>query len=208
MNFLIDYGAGNIKSVLNALNYLNINVIITSDAKELKKASRIILPGVGAYKNCIDSLKKINLDQALMDLVIEKKIPYLGICVGFQILSEFGLEFGKTEGLGFLSGETLDMKNDTSKRLPHMGWNKIDFSQDYNLTKNNLFNNIDTGSFFYFLHSFHFKVKNQEFITSTFEYENKFVASIQKDNIYGVQFHPEKSQNNGLKILENFFKKI
>lgn len=209
MIYIIDYGTSNLKSVCNALEYLEIDFKCGDDLNLIKKANKIILPGVGSYKNCINILKKKKIYDLLKEILLRNEIPFLGICVGFQILSSIGEEHidkGEklTAGLNIIHSKTTSMKNNTKLSLPHMGWNKIII----NSKENDLFKDFPEKNYFYFLHSFHMDVdkNDQKFITSTFNYGGKFVSSVQKKNVYGVQFHPEKSQNSGLKLLQNFNK--
>ena len=207
MIYIIDYGTSNLKSVCNALNYLEIDFKCGDDLNSIKKANKIILPGVGSYKNCVNILRKKNIFKLLKDVLFKDKIPFLGICVGFQILSSIGEEHMvdgemSMDGLDVIKSSTLNMKKKTNFNLPHMGWNLINISNN----QEGLFKGFEEKNYFYFLHSFHMDVNrsDQRFITSTFDYGGKFVSSIQRNNVYGVQFHPEKSQNSGLKLLQNF----
>ena len=197
---LINYGGGNFKSVANALSYLNINFIEINNNKNLKKVSHIILPGVGSYDDLIMKLKGLNLFDELIYLLNEKNHLYLGICVGMQILSSYGLENQKVQGLNLIDGcvEKIPVKNCV---IPNIGWH------DLNLEKKDsqLFKGIDDNKmFFYFLHSYHFNLNDQKYCSSSIHYETKLISSVENDNIFGVQFHPEKSQISGLKILKNF----
>lgn len=203
MVVIIDYKSGNTRSVYNAINSLEVNVKISSNINDIKKSSAIILPGVGSYNQCMELLKKNGLIDVLYEEVIVNKKLFLGICVGMQILSDFGLENKKTNGLGWISGEVKKIKVSEKYVLPHMGWNNLFIKKESLLLKNLI--NYPT---FYFVHSFAINPKEKNLITSTCEYGDQIVSSIEKDNIFAVQFHPEKSQHNGLTLLKNFLELI
>ena len=198
---LINYGGGNYKSVSNTLEYLNIDFIEINDYKNLKKISHIILPGVGTYDNLVSKLNSKNLFNELLHEISDKKKFYLGICVGMQILSEYGFENGKIKGLNLIKGkvEKIPVQKEV---LPNIGWHNIILEKKNSL----IFKDIEINElFFYFVHSYYFNLDQQEDCSSSIYYEKKNItASVEKDNIFGVQFHPEKSQLAGLKILKNF----
>ena len=206
---IIDYGSGNLKSVTKAIEYASKNVLQKSDikilnsAKEIDTFDKVVLPGQGSYKQCYKSLISVDgiLDE-LINFVIEKEKPILGICVGMQLFSTFGDEDGGSKGFNWIEGNVrkINIKNNDFK-LPHMGWNNINICK-----KSKLLFGVENNSHFYFVHSFAFDVSNKQFISATTNYSIEFVASVEKNNIYGTQFHPEKSQINGIKILENFVK--
>lgn len=197
---LVNYNSGNYKSVANILEYLKIDFIEINQNQDLKKVSHIILPGVGTYDGLVSTLKSNYLFDEIVYQINVKKTFYLGICVGMQILSNYGFENLKTKGFNLIEGyvEKILVKNEA---LPNIGWHNTTLEK-----KNSpLFKNIDMNEmFFYFVHSYHFKLKKNENCSSSIYYENKITASVEKDNIFGIQFHPEKSQSGGLKILENF----
>ncbi len=196
---IIDYNSGNIQSVKAALEILKVNYVISNLDSEINESSHLILPGVGSYKAAMNKLNKnLNL-QNLSNQVLSKNKPILGICVGMQIFSSFGYEFFKTKGLNWISG-TVE-KLDTKFTLPHIGWNSVEI-----LKKNKLFPKKDNE--FYFLNSFCFKCKNENEILGKTIYDKEFSSIINKDNIYGVQFHPEKSQTDGLILLKKFITEI
>ena len=197
---IIDYGSGNTFSVYNALDFLGHEVVITRDPKEISQASHIVLPGVGTFGNCMAQICDYNLPEILYHEVIENKKPFLGICVGMQVLASIGLEKGSFKGLGWIDGTVKQMDvSEYNLSLPHVGWNDIKIVQN-----NPLFKGIKKDLSFYFVHSYHFVPKDTNVIEATTTYGIEFVAAILKDNIFATQFHPEKSQKNGLTILDNF----
>jgi glutamine amidotransferase len=197
---IINYGSGNFASVYNALSLLTKQIVEITSAKDFNKCSHIILPGVGSFDNAISKLEKLNLLEGLDEHVIKRKIPFLGICVGMQILADFGFEFGKHKGLGYVGGvvDKLDIDLD-NYCLPHMGWNNVS-----GMENSPLFKDIDPDATFYFVHSYYFKPKDEAQKVVTTFYGKEFTAAFSADNIHGVQFHPEKSQYYGLKLLKNF----
>ena len=200
---IIDYGMGNINSVANSLKRINCNVKITSDIGDIKSADGLILPGVGAFGKAIENLKKLKLFDVLKELVLNEKKPILGICLGMQLFADVSYERGKFDGLGFIPGSINKIIVDKYKLLlPHVGWNSV------KIKKNKpLYYDIEDQSSFYFVHSFYFDC-DSKFKSGNAKYGKLITASIQKDNIFGVQFHPEKSQTNGLILLNNFKKEI
>jgi len=206
---VIDYGSGNLKSVAKALeiaaNNINVNskIVVTSDPKIIKQSEKIVLPGQGSFRDCYLGIKKISgLDETLNELVLEKKKPILGICVGMQLFAKAGYESQETKGFGWIDAEVRKINNMNKKlKLPHMGWNEIELKKDCFL-----FSNIKNKSHVYFIHSYEFMTKQKDCILATTNYGNSIIASVEKENIVGTQFHPEKSQKNGLIILENFLK--
>lgn len=197
---LIDYEMGNVQSVLNAFHLLGQDIVKTRDKKEIEKAKAIVLPGVGAFGDAMENLKKFDLVDILNQEVLEKKKPFLGICLGLQLLARVGKELGIHQGLGWIEGQTVEIKpSDPSLKIPHMGWNNLEIKSFEGLYKD-----IQQNAVCYFVHSYHLEPKDQSIITAIAPYGQNITASIQKDNIFGVQFHPEKSQGAGLKLLENF----
>ena len=196
---IINYGMGNLKSVQNALNYLKINNQITNCRKEIVKAEKIILPGVGSYRKAMEELNNLNLIHLLREEIEVKNKPILGICLGMQLLSSWGEE-GDIGGLGIIPGIVKKFRLKKNK-IPHIGFNNVSVFKD-----SILFNGINNHSDFYFVHSYHYILEKKENTLSKTFYETEFISGIQKENIFGVQFHPEKSQRNGLKLLENFNK--
>ena len=204
---VIDYGSGNLKSVAKALEAAasNINasfkIVVTSDPKTIKQSDKIVLPGQGSFRDCYLGIKKIpGLNEILNEHVLEKKKPILGICVGMQLFAKIGYESQETKGFGWIAAEVRKINNMNKKlKLPHMGWNEIELKKDCFL-----FSNIKNKSHFYFIHSYEFMTKQTDCVIAKTNYGNSIIASIAKENIVGTQFHPEKSQKNGLIILENF----
>ena len=204
---IIDYESGNISSVINSFKSVSkktnsdIKIEVTSDLKKISNSDKVILPGQGSFKECMTSLLKINnLRETLEDFVINKKKPLFGICVGMQMFADVGLEEEETKGFGWIGGKVSKIDNKNNKfKLPHMGWNEISIKK-----KSNLFKNINDKSHMYFVHSFEFVPNEEQYVTSTINYSKEIVSSLEKNNIFGTQFHPEKSDKDGLKIIENF----
>ena len=210
---IIDYGSGNIKSVYNSVkktlnNYnISIEVKVSNNLLDIKNAYKIILPGVGSFNQCMDRINKIeDLVGTLNDQIIIKKKPFLGICVGMQILADYGYENKKTKGLSWINGEVKSLKNFTDHsqnlKIPHMGWNNL----SVNSKTINLLHDITDEDQFYFVHSYFFDIKNKKNIICNTKYGIAIPAIINVDNIFGFQFHPEKSGSSGLKILYNWLK--
>ena len=206
---IIDYGSGNLRSAAKALEVANksINtsskIVVTSDPEVIKKSNKIILPGQGSFRDCYLGIKKINgLVDILNDFVLVKKKPIFGICVGMQLFAKIGYESEETKGFGWIDGVVKKINNiNKTLKLPHMGWNQIEFKKDFLL-----FSGIENKSHMYFVHSYEFLTKQKDCIVATTNYGNSIIVAVAKDNIFGTQFHPEKSQKNGLKLLENFLK--
>lgn len=196
---IIDYDAGNLDSVNRAVKECGGAAFITKNPEDLKKCSHIILPGVGVFSDSIKRLRQSGMERALQTQVLENKIPFLGICLGMQLLAEQGTEGGEANGLGFINGEVVRFQPEQGERIPHIGWNEVVFNQGCPL-----FEGIESGKDFYFVHSFHFVCAKTEDIAATTPYCGGFVSAVWKDNIFGVQFHPEKSQTVGFKVLKNF----
>lgn len=198
---IVDYGSGNIYAIATILKNLNIEHEIISSPEELDKADKLILPGVGAFDETMKQLINSGLQEKLNYLVLERKVPVFGICVGMQILGN-GSDEGKLPGLGWIPGvvKKFDKNLITTKpHLPHMGWNTID-----NLNDHPIFNKIDKDFGFYFVHSYYFECENEKNILSKCNYGIEFASSIYDNHIFGMQFHPEKSHGNGVQLLKNF----
>lgn len=198
---IIDYDAGNLKSVEKALVSLGEDVIVSRDRDEILSADKVILPGVGAFGDAMSKLKEYNLVNTIYD-VVDKKTPFIGICLGLQLLFENSDESKGVSGLGILKGDILRIPDAPGIKIPHIGWNSLDISKDARLYKG-----IDNQAYVYFVHSYYLKAKDEAIVAATTEYGGTHIhASVQSDNVYACQFHPEKSSSVGLKILENFSK--
>ena len=201
---IVDYQSGNIRSVINSFTEVTkdrVNLEVTSDVKKIKTSDKIVLPGQGSFKRCIDSLKNINgLVDTLKDFAITNKKPLLGICVGLQMFADVGYEEAETKGLGWISGKVSKINNQSGKfKLPHIGWNEIEIQKESKILKD-----IKNKSHMYFVHSYEFIPEDKSVISATTDYSSKIVCSVEKDNLFGTQFHPEKSDIIGLKIIKNF----
>lgn len=195
---ILDYGSGNVKSVFNMVSIINDNVVISNKEKDMLSSSHIILPGVGAFGAAMDKIRKRIHLPILEDEILRKKKPFLGICVGMQVLASKGFEFGEHDGLNWITGKVKKMKV-FQNPLPHIGWNNI------KIQKNDiLLNEIPNNSDFYFVHSYAFEVEDNNNQIAVTEYDKEFCSIIKKENIYGIQFHPEKSQEAGKLLLTNF----
>ena len=198
---IIDYGLSNITSVYNTLTKIYKNIIISSNKDIILTAKLLILPGVGTYSDAMNNLKKYDLVDIIINIVKNKEIPIIGICLGMQLLSTIGYEGGITEGLNLIEGTVIKIELDKSYRLPHVGWNEIIHNDS------DIFKNIPNHTDFYFVHSYMFIPKDNKNILAYVEYGTQIVAIINKDHIYGFQFHPEKSQKAGLILLKNIISK-
>ena len=197
---IIDYDAGNIKSVEKALAYLGEEVRITRDREEILSADKVILPGVGAFGDAMERLHQYGLVDVIKEIV-KKGTPFLGICLGLQLMFESSEESPGVEGLGLLPGKILKIPEAPGMKVPHMGWNSLKVSQD-----SRLFQDIPDGSYVYFVHSYYLKAGSEDIVAATTEYGTHIHAAVEKGNLFACQFHPEKSSQTGLKILENFIK--
>ena len=204
---IIDYESGNISSVINSFKAvctnqnIKIKIDVTSDLKIISNSDKVILPGQGSFKNCTESLLKVNgLKDTLNEFAIINKKPLFGICVGMQMFAEAGFEEIETKGLGWISGKVkkIDNKNNQYK-LPHIGWNELSFTSE-----SKLFKNIKEKSHVYFVHSYKFIPDDESHVSSKTSYSEEIIASVEKDNLFGTQFHPEKSDSVGLQIIKNF----
>lgn len=195
---IIDYDAGNLKSVEKALQYLGEECIVTRDKEKLLKADKIILPGVGAFGDAIEKLHKFGLVDVIHKLVKENK-PFLGICLGLQLMFESSEEGPGVKGLGLLPGKIVKFPEKEGFKIPHMGWNSIDVKEG-----SRLFKGVSNNSYVYFVHSYYLQAENENDVAATTEYITHVHASVEHDNIFACQFHPEKSGDVGLRILKNF----
>jgi glutamine amidotransferase len=201
---IVDYNSGNISSVINSFKEVakeNIQIEVTSNLDKIKSSDKIVLPGQGSFKSCVDSLNGIDgLVDTLNEITIINKKPLLGICVGFQMFADIGFEEIETQGLGWISGKVSKIDNQNGKfKLPHIGWNEINIVKD-----STIFKDIKNKSHMYFVHSYEFIPKDKNVISATTDYSSSIVCSVEKENIFGTQFHPEKSDREGLKIIDNF----
>lgn len=196
---IIDYGVGNLFSLKSSFAYIGINAEIVKNEKEIAKCDRIILPGVGAFGDAANALKNTGLD-VVVKKIANEGMPLMGICLGMQLLFEKGLEFGEHEGLGLIPGKVVSIEPlINGNKLPHIGWNELHLSEN----KGDIYKYTDNGEFVYFVHSFHAECP-EEYITAKTEYGSLLTASVQKNNVMGAQYHPEKSGDAGLMILKSF----
>ena len=201
---IVDYKSGNISSVINSFKEVaidKINIEVTSNLEKIKLSDKVVLPGQGSFKSCVEALNSINgLVDTLNKFAIIDKKPILGICVGLQMFANIGYEETETKGLGWISGNVSKINNQKGKfKLPHMGWNQINIVKD-----SKIFKDIENNSHMYFVHSYEFIPQDEHVISATTDYSSNIVCSVEKDNIFGTQFHPEKSDKMGLKIISNF----
>jgi glutamine amidotransferase len=201
---IVDYNSGNISSVINSFKEVakdKVNIEVTSDIKKIKSSDKVVLPGQGSFKSCVEALKSINgLVDTLNEFVINNKKPILGICVGLQMFADIGYEEIETKGLRWISGKVSKINNQNNKyKLPHIGWNQIIITKESKILKN-----IENNSHMYFVHSYEFIPEDKNVISATTEYSTNIVCSVEKENIFGTQFHPEKSDKLGLQIINNF----
>ena len=201
---IVDYNSGNISSVINSFTEVakgTVNLEVTSDLNKIKSSDKVVLPGQGSFKSCIDALNSINgLTDTLNEFVINKKKPLFGICVGLQMFADVGYEETETKGLGWISGKVSKIDNKNGKyKLPHIGWNQINIVKD-----SKIFKDVENNSHMYFVHSYEFIPEDKNVISATTDYSSNIVCSVEKENIFGTQFHPEKSDKIGLKIIKNF----
>lgn len=195
---LIDAGTGNLRSVYKALQHSGVHVRLTDSAEDVRRAAKIVLPGVGAFSVFMNGMRAKDLDQAVIEAV-RRGVPLLGICVGMQALFEVGEEMGEHAGLGLLEGRVVQFDLPDGYKIPQTGWNQLWFQRPQSL-----FAGLKEGAYVYFNHSYYCVPSNKEDITTLTDYGINFASAVQRDNISGVQFHPEKSQHNGLQILANF----
>ena len=201
---IVDYSSGNISSVINSFKEVakdKVNIEVTSDLNKIKLSDKVVLPGQGSFKSCVEALNNIDgLKETLNEFVMTNKKPLLGICVGLQMFADVGYEETETKGLGWISGKVSKIDNQGGKfKLPHIGWNQINIVKD-----SKIFKDIENNSHMYFVHSYEFVPNDKEVISATTDYSSNIVCSVEKENIFGTQFHPEKSDKSGLKIIDNF----
>ena len=201
---IVDYNSGNISSVINSFYEVaknKVNLEVTSDLIKIKSSDKVVLPGQGSFKSCVEALNSIDgLIDTLNEFAIINKRPLFGICVGLQMFADIGYEETKTKGLGWISGKVSKIDNQNGKfKLPHIGWNQINIVKE-----SKIFKNIENNSHMYFVHSYEFIPSDKNVISATTDYSSNIVCSVEKENIFGTQFHPEKSDKIGLKIIDNF----
>jgi glutamine amidotransferase len=195
---IIDYQMGNLRSVQKAFERVGHAAAITSDPQTLEKADRLVLPGVGAFADAIGELRRRELVEPILG-AIEARKPFLGICLGLQLLFDVSYEDGQHEGLGAVPGEVRRFKVPAEYKVPHMGWNEVTFRK-----RAPIFNGVKDGAYFYFVHSYYVAPKNESVVDGVASYPEPFCATIWRDNLFATQFHPEKSQSAGLQLLKNF----
>ena len=201
---IVDYNSGNISSVINSFKEVakdKVNIEVTSNLNKIKSSDKVVLPGQGSFKSCIDALKTINgLVDTLNEFAINNKKPLLGICVGLQMFADIGYEESETKGLGWIAGKVSKINNQEGKyKLPHIGWNEIKV-----VKSSKIYKGIENKSHMYFVHSYEFIPEDKNVISATTDYSSNIVCSVEKENIFGTQFHPEKSDKLGLQIINNF----
>ena len=201
---IVDYNSGNISSVINSFKEVakdKVNIDVTSDLTKIKTSDKVVLPGQGSFKSCVDALNNINgLVDTLNDFVLTNKKSILGICVGLQMFADVGYEETETKGLGWIPGKVSKINNKNGKyKLPHIGWNQINIVKD-----SKIFKGIENKSHMYFVHSYELIPNDMSVVSATTDYSSNIVCSVEKENIFGTQFHPEKSDKTGLKIIYNF----
>lgn len=197
---VIDYDAGNIKSVEKAMQYLGQDVIVTRDPETLLRAEKVILPGVGAFGAAMERIRKYGLEKVIHQIV-SNKTPFLGICLGMQLMFDESEESPGLDGLGLLKGKIHRIPDAEGLKVPNIGWNSLDYPN-----KGKLFDGIEQGAYVYFVHSYYLKAEDEKIVTATTDYGTNIHAAVEKDNLFGCQFHPEKSSEVGLQILKNFIK--
>ena len=201
---IVDYKSGNISSVINSFIEVakdKVKIEVTSDINKIKSSDKVVLPGQGSFKSCVEGLNNIKgLIDTLNEFVIANKKPLLGICVGLQMFADIGFEEAETKGLGWISGKVSKIDHQNGKyKLPHIGWNQINIVKE-----SKIFKGIENNAHMYFVHSYEFVPDDKNVISATTDYSSNVVCAVEKDNIFGTQFHPEKSDKIGLKIIDNF----
>ena len=201
---IVDYNSGNISSVINSFNEVakdKVNIEVTANLEKIKTSDKLVLPGQGSFKSCLDALNKIDgLTETLNEFAIINKKPLLGICVGLQMFADIGYEEKETKGLGWIPGKVSKIDNQNGKyKLPHIGWNQLNIVKD-----SKIFYGLENNSHMYFVHSYEFIPEDKNVISATTDYSTNITCAVEKDNIFGTQFHPEKSDNAGLKMINNF----
>ena len=200
---MVDYGMGNLRSVINAFEHVGANVIVTDNPEGLRQAAGIVVPGQGAFRDCMKCLRERNFLAVLTDEVIKNKKPYLGICLGLEILADTSYEGGEWAGLGWVKGVVKKLVLPAKYKVPHLGWNEVNIKEP-----GGLFKDIPNQACFYFAHSYYLAPKSRNGVAAWCDYGIKFAAAVEIDNIWAVQFHPEKSQQVGLQVIKNFGERV
>lgn len=200
---IVDYGMGNVRSILNALSFVGADAIVTAEEEDLRDADAIILPGVGAFPDAMKNLHEKNLVPLLQDLVLKQQKPLLGICLGMHLLAKLGLEHQKTDGLNWIDSEVVPLNRHPRHKVPNVGWCPVKIKKP-----SVLFSSLADGSDFYFVHSFQMICNREHDVLAEADHARPIVAAVESNNIVGVQFHPEKSQDNGLTFFENWIRSI
>jgi glutamine amidotransferase len=198
MIHIVDYGMGNLRSVQKAFERLGVDALVCDRPDQLRDAAAMVLPGVGAFRDAIDALNHHDLAGPIRDHIAADQ-PFLGICLGLQLLFDVSYEDGEYEGLGIVPGEVVRFESQPGLRIPHMGWNEVQFAQ-----RHAVFDGVAAGSHFYFVHSYHVVPQDDSVIAARTDHGGEFVSAIARGNMVATQFHPEKSQNNGRRLFENF----
>ncbi|HEX9998453.1 MAG TPA: imidazole glycerol phosphate synthase subunit HisH [Abditibacterium sp.] len=198
---LVDTGACNLDSIIRALEECGAHVMVASHPREIERATRLILPGVGAFGEAMATLHAAELVEPLRDRALSAHVPFLGVCLGMQLLASYGEENGPTQGLDLIEGQVVRLQPKQGERVPHVGWNEVLFVSHCPLGRG-----LENDKDFYFVHSFHFQIENSEYAAAQTPYCGGFVSVVGRENIWGAQFHPEKSQKSGFTLLRNFLR--
>ncbi len=199
MIVIVDYGMGNVRSLRNAFDFLGCDVILSREIEDFEKADRIVLPGVGAFGDAVNAIRSLGLEDILWNQAIEVKKPIFGICLGMQLVASTSAEYGNHTGLGWIEADVIPMISSDIDKVPHVGWNSVSITGE-----EWLFDGLPPDPDFYFVHSFYMKCRNQKNVIATTQHNGIITAAVAQENIVATQFHPEKSQDNGLQILQNW----
>lgn len=199
MILIVDYGMGNVRSLRNAFDFLGCDVILSKEIEDFERAERIVLPGVGAFGDAINAIRSLGLEDILWNQAMEVKKPIFGICLGMQLVASTSAEYGNHTGLGWIEADVIPMISSDIDKVPHVGWNNVSIARE-----EWLFDGLPHDPDFYFVHSFYMKCRNQKNVIATTQHNGIITAAVAQENIVATQFHPEKSQDNGLQILQNW----